>query len=518
MLGVLWPSAQSQMISFNEKGWQNLPSSDLFLIIKASRLQNRDVFSKSDPVCIVFQYVGRLTGKADWVEHGRTEILKDSLNPEWATPININYFFEERQTLKFEIYDIDSESEKLSSHDFLGRIQCDLAEIVSVGTFTKNLTGLKGESGTISITCEEINNGSKESIQFSLKATKLDKKDFLGKSDPFLNVYKINDDGSRQLTYRTEVIHHSINPQWKMFEVNQKLLCVDKDKPIFIECWDYDRSGGGLGFGAIIPPENFVSPVFNLNFERDSSVFTSQASSLPLSIIIIGVGNDDFENMNELDADGRLLTYGGRTAQRDIVQFVPMRNYIRSPYDAQNEHIQYMISKEVLAEVPYQMTSYMKRFGIVPGPARDQWPKASYVVIDGETCLLDILDTAGQEEYSAMRDQYMRTGEGFLLVFAVNESKSFENVANYREQIRRVKDSDDVPMVLVGNKCDLAQRAVDGRTVADAARAYGIPMVDTSAKTRMGVDDAFYTLVREIRKHRERNRDKPRKKKKCSIL
>ncbi|KAK5970681.1 Ras protein let-60 [Trichostrongylus colubriformis] len=140
------------------------------------------------------------------------------------------------------------------------------------------------------------------------------------------------------------------------------------------------------------------------------------------------------------------------------------------------------------------------------------------VVIDGETCLLDILDTAGQEEYSAMRDQYMRTGEGFLLVFAVNESKSFENVANYREQIRRVKDSDDVPMVLVGNKCDLAQRAVDGRTVSDAARAYGIPMVDTSAKTRMGVDDAFYTLVREIRRHRERNRDAPRKKKKCSIL
>jgi GTPase KRas protein len=50
----------------------------------------------------------------------------------------------------------------------------------------------------------------------------------------------------------------------------------------------------------------------------------------------------------------------------------------------------------------------------------------SQVVIDGETCLLDILDTAGQEEYSAMRDQYMRTGEGFLLVFAVNSAKSFE--------------------------------------------------------------------------------------------
>ncbi|KYO41553.1 hypothetical protein Y1Q_0006325 [Alligator mississippiensis] len=70
------------------------------------------------------------------------------------------------------------------------------------------------------------------------------------------------------------------------------------------------------------------------------------------------------------------------------------------------------------------------------------------VVIDGETCLLDILDTAGQEEYSAMRDQYMRTGEGFLCVFAINNTKSFEDIHQYREQIKRVKDSDDVPMVL----------------------------------------------------------------------
>lgn len=140
------------------------------------------------------------------------------------------------------------------------------------------------------------------------------------------------------------------------------------------------------------------------------------------------------------------------------------------------------------------------------------------VVIDGETCLLDILDTAGQEEYSAMRDQYMRTGEGFLLVFAVNEAKSFENVTHYREQIRRVKDSDEVPMVLVGNKCDLAQRAVESRAVNEASRAYGIPFVETSAKTRMGVDDAFYTLVREIRKHKEKQRVKPRKRHRCTII
>ncbi|XP_074193115.1 GTPase HRas isoform X2 [Rhinolophus sinicus] len=108
------------------------------------------------------------------------------------------------------------------------------------------------------------------------------------------------------------------------------------------------------------------------------------------------------------------------------------------------------------------------------------------VVIDGETCLLDILDTAGQEEYSAMRDQYMRTGEGFLCVFAINNTKSFEDIHQYREQIKRVKDSDDVPMVLVGNKCDLAARTVESRQAQDLARSYGIPYIETSAKTRQG--------------------------------
>ena len=97
-------------------------------------------------------------------------------------------------------------------------------------------------------------------------------------------------------------------------------------------------------------------------------------------------------------------------------------------------------------------------------------PHRKQVVIDGETCLLDILDTAGQEEYSAMRDQYMRTGEGFLIVFAVNNAKSFEDITQYREQIKRVKDAEEVPMVMVGNKCDLPNRDVDMQQARDVAR------------------------------------------------
>ncbi|XP_027632284.1 ras-related protein R-Ras isoform X2 [Tupaia chinensis] len=79
--------------------------------------------------------------------------------------------------------------------------------------------------------------------------------------------------------------------------------------------------------------------------------------------------------------------------------------------------------------------------------------------VDGIPARLDILDTAGQEEFGAMREQYMRAGHGFLLVFAINDRQSFNEVGKLFTQILRVKDRDDFPIVLVGNKADLdAQR------------------------------------------------------------
>ena len=82
-------------------------------------------------------------------------------------------------------------------------------------------------------------------------------------------------------------------------------------------------------------------------------------------------------------------------------------------------------------------------------------------VIDDEVALLDVLDTAGQEEYSAMREQYMRTGEGFLLVYSITSRQSFEEIMTYQQQILRVKDKDYFPIIVVGNKCDLEKdRAV----------------------------------------------------------
>ena len=144
------------------------------------------------------------------------------------------------------------------------------------------------------------------------------------------------------------------------------------------------------------------------------------------------------------------------------------------------------------------------------------------VTIDDETCLLDILDTAGQEEYSAMRDSYMRTGQGFLCTYAINSRSSFDEVLAFREQILRVKDADKVPMVLVGNKCDLeAERQVTTVEGKDLAKSFGCPIFETSAKARINVEEAFYQLVREIRKDVYSNTTKSKKSKNkpaCSLL
>jgi GTPase KRas protein len=122
--------------------------------------------------------------------------------------------------------------------------------------------------------------------------------------------------------------------------------------------------------------------------------------------------------------------------------------------------------------------------------------------IDDEVALLDVLDTAGQEEYSAMREQYMRTGEGFLLVYSITSRQSFEEITTFQQQILRVKDKDYFPMVVVGNKCDLeGEREVTRQEGEQLAQSFGCKFIETSAKSRTNVEKAFFDIVREIRRY-----------------
>lgn len=147
------------------------------------------------------------------------------------------------------------------------------------------------------------------------------------------------------------------------------------------------------------------------------------------------------------------------------------------------------------------------------------------VVLDGEDVQIDILDTAGQEDYAAIRDNYFRSGEGFLLVFSITEQESFSATAEFREQILRVKEEEIIPLLVVGNKCDLEERRqVSAEEATAKASEWGVPYVETSAKTRANVDKVFFDLMREVRKKKmSESKDKngpsgKKKKKRCCIL
>lgn len=125
------------------------------------------------------------------------------------------------------------------------------------------------------------------------------------------------------------------------------------------------------------------------------------------------------------------------------------------------------------------------------------------VAIDSDIFLLDILDTAGQEEYSAMRDQYMRHGDGFMLVYSIDARDSFEEVVNLRYKIFQANDKDInnsfIPMILIGCKCDLIQeRQVMTSEAIELAKSYNIPFLETSAKNNINVEESFFELVRVI--------------------
>uniref|UniRef100_A0A3B4Y2P5 Copine-9-like n=1 Tax=Seriola lalandi dorsalis TaxID=1841481 RepID=A0A3B4Y2P5_SERLL len=458
-------------------------------------------------------------------QFGRTEVIDNTLNPDFVRKFVLDFFFEEKQNLRFDVVGL------LSVKDFLGQMFCTLGEIIgSTGSrLERTLSGIPGKKcGTIIFTAEELSNCRVTTMQ--LCANKLDKKDFFGKSDPFLVFYRSNEDGTFTICHKTEVIKNNLNPVWKSFTIPVRALCNgDYDRSVKVDVYDWDRDGShdfigefttsyrelsrgqsqfnvyevlnpkkkgkkkkyvnsgtvrpvgvcfisistnvivffppgnpsqptslhymspyqmnayamalkavgeiiqdydsdklfpAYGFGAKLPPDGKVSHAFPLNSNTENSncmgidgvleaYFQSlrtvqlygptnfapvinqvarcagevtdgsqyfvllmitdgvisdmaqtkeavvNAASLPMSIIIVGVGPAEFDAMEELDGDEVRVSSRGRFAERDIVQFVPFRDYI----DRSGNQVLSMarLAKDVLAEIPDQLLSFMKR-------------------------------------------------------------------------------------------------------------------------------------------------------------
>uniref|UniRef100_A0A8C4HUA4 Copine IVb n=1 Tax=Dicentrarchus labrax TaxID=13489 RepID=A0A8C4HUA4_DICLA len=501
-------------------------------------ISDRDALSKPDP-CVVL----KMQSHGQWFEVDRTEVIRSSSSPVFSKIFLVDYYFEEVQRLRFELHDISSGNNGLRDADFLGAMECTLGQ-VSV-SFDRSVVG---QLGSRRVTAEELS-GNDDYVELSFSARKLDDKDFFSKSDPFLEIFRINDDGTESLVHRTETIMNNLSPVWKSFKVSLNTLCSgDHDRELKCTVWDWDSNGkhdfigefqttfkevraeqegkqiqwecinpkyqmkkknyrnsgvvilnhckiikmysfldyimGGcqiqftvaidftasngdprnscslhyihpyqpneylkalvavgeicqdydsdkmfpaFGFGALIPPDFKVSHDFAVNFDEDNpecagiqgvveayqnclpkiqlygptniapiiqkvassaseemhtkeameyfilliltdGVITDMAdtreaivhaSHLPMSVIIVGVGNADFTDMQILDGDdGILRSPKGEPVLRDIVQFVPFKDFKHASPAA--------LAKSVLAEVPNQVVDYYNAKGIKP--------------------------------------------------------------------------------------------------------------------------------------------------------
>uniref|UniRef100_A0A6Q2YMZ7 C2 domain-containing protein n=1 Tax=Esox lucius TaxID=8010 RepID=A0A6Q2YMZ7_ESOLU len=487
------------------------------LRVTCKGISDRDALSKPDPCVLI-----KMQSHGQWLEVDRTEVIRSSISPTFSKVFTLDFYFEEVQRLRYELYDISSSHNGIKEADFLGAMECTLGQVgpPSMASY---------------VTAEELT-GNDDYVELSFSARKLDDKDFFSKSDPFLEIFRINDDSSLQLVHRTETVMNNLNPVWKTFKTSLNSLCSgDHDRPLKCTVWDWDSNGkhdfigefqatfkemrgamdgrqvqwecinpkykikkknyknsgivilnqckiikmhsfldyimGGcqiqftvaidftasngdphnscslhyihpyqpneylkalvavgeicqdydsdkmfpaFGFGARIPPDFKVSHDFAVNFNEENpecagiqgvveayqnclpklqlygptniapiiqkvarslSVLLSlgqweiymadtreaivQASHLPMSIIIVGVGSADFSDMQMLDGDdGILRSPKGEPCLRDIVQFVPFRNFKHgSPAE---------LAKTVLAEVPNQVVDYYNNKGIKP--------------------------------------------------------------------------------------------------------------------------------------------------------
>eukprot|EP01083_Nonionella_stella_P085543 237266_1 len=137
------------------------------------------------------------------------------------------------------------------------------------------------------------------------------------------------------------------------------------------------------------------------------------------------------------------------------------------------------------------------------------------VVIDGEPCLLDILDTSGKAEFSSMQDQWMREAQAFLVVYSITSRTTFDEAFIMREKIMRSREEEEPPIVFVGNKMELDdQRQVSKSEGQDLVNEWGTQcsFFEISTANRTNCQECIFECVRLIRqkeanklKEQERN-------------
>jgi len=115
---------------------------------------------------------------------------------------------------------------------------------------------------------------------------------------------------------------------------------------------------------------------------------------------------------------------------------------------------------------------------------------------DGKPLRLEILDTAGTDQFAAMRDVYMRTGDGFILAYSICSLDTLNDLGALRKQLIKIRGREVVPIVLVGNKSDMeGLRSVGRKEVERIAEEWGVSFWETSALLGTNVEVAFKSCI-----------------------
>ena len=147
------------------------------------------------------------------------------------------------------------------------------------------------------------------------------------------------------------------------------------------------------------------------------------------------------------------------------------------------------------------------------------------MIINDQNVTINILDTAGQEEYLALRDQYIRNGDGFVILYSITSNSSFLEISPIREQIYRILDRDfidELPIAVCGNKLDLKEhREVTYEEVNNLTKTWNVIFNETSAKLKLNVVETIHDLVLKIQRLEKIVRPKVEeepKKHRCVLL
>uniref|UniRef100_A0A8C1PP26 Copine Vb n=1 Tax=Cyprinus carpio TaxID=7962 RepID=A0A8C1PP26_CYPCA len=429
----------------------NIPATKVEITVSCRNLLDRDTFSKSDP-----REYSQWKMKLSFF--GRTEVIDNTLNPDFVRKYILDYFFEEKQNLRFDFrlekplgsnedgtFTICHKTEVVKNtlnpvwqpFTIPVRALCngDYDRAIKVEVYDWDRDGSHDFIGEFTTSYRELARGQSQFNVYEVvnPKKKMKKKKYVNSGTllllvseyvcftKFLFAVKFSGNPSQSTSL------HYMNP----YQMNAYALALKAVGEI-IQDYDSDKMFPALGFGAKLPPDGHVSHEFPLNGNIENpycngiegileayhqSLKTVQlygptnfapvvnhvaryaaavqdgsqyfvlliitdgvisdmsqtkeaivnAAKLPMSIIIVGVGQAEFDAMIELDGDDIRISSRGKLAERDIVQFVPFRDYM----DRTGNHVLSMarLAKDVLAEIPDQFISYMKSRGIKPNPS-----------------------------------------------------------------------------------------------------------------------------------------------------